>query len=58
MIRSNEKIALRSEKQMAEYMNVSKSTIRRYAEQGLIGRYQPAGKGCAVRYYEKGRIDE
>ena len=38
-------------KQMCELLGVSKSTVRRYAEAGLIGWFQPAGKRGAIRYY-------
>ena len=55
---SKEKINLMTGTQIAAMLGVSKSTIRRYAEKGLIGTYQLAGKGSAVRYYVKGRIDE
>ena len=37
-------------KQMCELLGVSKSTVRRYAEAGLIGWFQPAGKRGAIRY--------
>ena len=40
-------------KQMCELLGVSKSTVRRYAEAGLIGSIQPAGKRGAVRYFIK-----
>ena len=39
-------------KQMTKHLQISKSTLRDYAEKGLIGVWQPGGKNCAVRYYE------
>lgn len=56
--RSKEKIELMTGTQIAAMLGVSKSTIRRYAEKGLIGIYQLAGKGSAVRYYVKEQINE
>lgn len=38
-------------KQMMELLGVSRSTVRRYAEKGLIGCFQPAGRKGAIRYY-------
>lgn len=38
-------------KQMARYLQISTQTVRDYAEKGLIGKWQPSGKNCAVRYY-------
>ncbi|MBQ3370078.1 MAG: helix-turn-helix domain-containing protein [Mogibacterium sp.] len=38
--------------EMAKHLRVSPSTVRVYADKGILGRWQPGGKGCAVRYYE------
>lgn len=43
---------LMTAKQMMNHLQISKSTLRDYAEKGLIGMWQPGGKNCAVRYYE------
>jgi len=43
---------LMTAKQMAKHLNISKSTLRVYADKGLIGVWQPGGKNCAVRYFE------
>ncbi len=37
---------------MTKYLKISLNTLRDYADKGLIGKWQPGGKGCAVRYYE------
>lgn len=43
---------LMTAKQMTKYLQISICTLREYADKGLIGVWQPGGKGCAVRYYE------
>lgn len=43
---------LMTAKQMMKYLQIGQSTLRSYAERGLIGVWQPGGKNCAVRYYE------
>jgi len=43
---------LMTAQQMMKHLQISKSTLRKYADKGLIGMWQPAGKNCAVRYYE------
>ena len=42
---------LLTEKQMAAMLQCGTSTVRRYAAAGVIGRFQPNGAGCLVRYY-------
>lgn len=39
-------------KQMMKHLGICKTTLRDYADKGLIGVWQPGGKNCAVRYYE------
>ena len=43
---------LMTAKQMTKHLQISQSTLRDYADKGLIGVWQPGGKNCAVRYYE------
>ena len=42
---------LMTAKQMAKYLQISEVTVRHWADQGLIGKLQPGGKGYAVRYF-------
>lgn len=43
---------LMTAQQMMKHLQICKTTLRDYAEKGLIGVWQPGGKNCAVRYYE------
>ena len=43
---------LRTAEEMTKHLKISLNTLRDYADKGLIGKWQPGGKGCAVRYYE------
>ena len=43
---------LMTAQQMMKHLQICKTTLREYAEKGLIGVWQPGGKNCAVRYYE------
>lgn len=43
---------LMTAKQMTKHLQISLTTLREYADKGLIGVWQPGGKNCAVRYYE------
>ncbi len=43
---------LMTAKQMMKHLQICKTTLREYADKGLIGVWQPGGKNCAVRYYE------
>ena len=42
---------LMTAKQMMQYLQIGKTTLRDYAAKGLIGVWQPGGRNCAVRYY-------
>lgn len=43
---------LRTAQQMMKHLQISRTTLREYADKGLIGVWQPGGRNCAVRYYE------
>lgn len=43
---------LMTAEQMQKHLQICKTTLREYADKGLIGVWQPGGKGHAVRYYE------
>lgn len=45
---------LMTAKEMATYLNVCTLTVRKMAEDGRIGKWQPGAKNCTVRYYLKG----